>query len=81
MVVVVDGGVGDVLGSVLHNDGYIRSTPLHQNEEELPWSNDSPKSAEGHRRDDVNRRHRWTNDRADRFLSYVWSRGSAGAYS
>jgi hypothetical protein len=72
--------VGEVLGLVLHNDGCIRSTPLHKKEEELLRSNGSLKREGGCRRDDVERQRRWTNIGDDRSSSCTWSEGSARAY-
>jgi hypothetical protein len=43
LTTVVGGGLRRVLGSVLHNDGCIRSMPIHKNEEELTWSDGSSK--------------------------------------
>jgi hypothetical protein len=78
VIAVVDSEVGEVLGSVLHNDGCIRRTPLHRNEEESPWSDDSLKRSGGHRHGDVEWWCRWTNGGADWSSSYAWSRGSTG---
>jgi hypothetical protein len=44
---VVDNGVREVLGSVLHNNGCIRSMPQHKKEDEHLQSDGSPKRAGG----------------------------------
>jgi hypothetical protein len=70
---VVDGKVGEVPGLVLHDKKRIRTTPRHEKEDELPWSDGSPKRVGGHRHGDVERWHRWTHNRADWSSSYAWS--------
>jgi hypothetical protein len=64
--VVVDGRVGEVLGLVPHNNSCIRSTPLHRKEEELPWSDGSPKRVGG----------RWRNNG----MVALWHWGAALRY-
>jgi hypothetical protein len=44
---VVDGGVGEVPGLLLHDKKCIRSMPRHEKEDELPWSDGLPKRAGG----------------------------------
>jgi hypothetical protein len=78
---VVDGGLEEGFGSVLHDKECIRSMPLHENGGKLRWSGGSSKRVGGHRHDDMERRRQWTNGGADWSLSYVWSRGSAGTCS
>jgi hypothetical protein len=76
---VIDGGLGEGFGSVLHDKEYIKSMPLHENGEKLMWSGGSPKRVGAHRHGNVERRRRWTNGGANRSPSCAWSGGSTGA--